>query len=87
MLIRDGPGFGLYWMVFESNKRRFGVSDKDRVNHDYYGMSKGQIGFRKSIAGGISGCLIWALVYPVDTLKTKLQTASNSNKVGMVSIA
>jgi hypothetical protein len=39
MLIRDGPGFGIYFMMFENNKRRLGVSEKDRLEHQYYGMS------------------------------------------------
>jgi hypothetical protein len=39
MLIRDGPGFGIYFMMFENNKRRLGVSEKDRTNNNYYGMS------------------------------------------------
>ena len=38
MLVRDGPGFGLYFMGFEFNKRFLGVSEKDRKDN-YNGMS------------------------------------------------
>lgn len=40
MLIRDGPGFGIYFAMFENNKKRLGVSEIDRKEHNYYGMSK-----------------------------------------------
>jgi len=77
MLIRDGPGFGLYFMVFENNKRRLGVSDQDRINHNYHGMSESQIGLRQAVSGGVAGCLTWTLAYPADTIKTKLQTVQS----------
>ena len=40
MLIRDGPGFGLYFCGFEMMKRRLGVSEQDKIDHNYYGMSE-----------------------------------------------
>jgi len=33
MLLRDGPGFGLYFTLFEAVKRRLGVSEKDRQSN------------------------------------------------------
>jgi len=30
-------------------------------------------------AGGIAGCITWASVYPLDTVKTRYQTQSMSN--------
>lgn len=78
MLIRDGPGFGIYFMLFENNKRRLGVSEKDRAEHNYYGMSNAQVGLRKFFSGGVAGCLTWTVAYPADTIKTKLQTAGST---------
>lgn len=31
MLLRDGPGFGIYFMGFELMKRSLGVSEQDRI--------------------------------------------------------
>jgi hypothetical protein len=41
MLLRDGPGFGIYFCGFEMVKRRLGVSENDRVEFGYYGMTDG----------------------------------------------
>ena len=41
MLLRDGPGFGIYFCGFEMMKRNFGVSENDRIEFGYYGMSNG----------------------------------------------
>ena len=38
MLMRDGPGFGIYFTVFNINKRWFGVSDDDR-HYKFHGLS------------------------------------------------
>ena len=40
MLLRDGPGFGIYFCGFEMMKRKFGVSENDRIEFEYYGMSE-----------------------------------------------
>jgi hypothetical protein len=40
MLIRDGPGFGIYFCGFEIMKRKLGVSEQDKIEHNYYGMSE-----------------------------------------------
>ena len=40
MLLRDGPGFGVYFAIFEMNKRHLGVSERDRIDHDYHQMSQ-----------------------------------------------
>ncbi len=70
MLMRDGPGFGIYFMGFEFNKRHLGVSDWDREHHNYYGMSESQISVRRFLSGGVAGCLTWTIAYPADTIKT-----------------
>jgi hypothetical protein len=39
MLMRDGPGIGIYFTAFEFNKRHLGVSEWDRELNNYHGMS------------------------------------------------
>ena len=77
MLLRDGPGFGIYFMGFEMVKRKLGVSEKDKVDFKYYGMTEGQVAFRKFMSGGTAGCLTWTIAYPADVIKTRLQTVKN----------
>ena len=40
MLLRDGPSFAFYFCTFEALKRRFRVSEKDRLENDYHGMTQ-----------------------------------------------
>jgi solute carrier family 25 carnitine/acylcarnitine transporter 20/29 len=70
MLLRDAPGFGLYFFMFELFKRTVNVPalEKD-PNH-----SKFDVGLRKFMSGGIAGCITWFAVYPMDTVKSKMQT-------------
>ena len=74
MMLRDGPGFGLYFCVFNFLKRQFGVSDSDRIDSNYHGMSQKEIGLRQFLSGGLAGCSTWTLAYPADSLKTQMQT-------------
>jgi len=40
MLLRDGPGFSIYFGLYGYLKQKFGVTDKDKINN-YNGMSDG----------------------------------------------
>ena len=70
MLFRDGPGFGAYFALFEYNKRIFGV-DKLEADPD---SSHASIVWRKFISGGFAGCSTWAAVYPMDLVKSRMQS-------------
>jgi len=83
MLMKDAPAYGLYFMLFENNKRWLGVSDQDRILYNYHGLSENQIGLRKGLSGGIAGTIAWTLVYPADTIKINLQTAANRNGISV----
>ena len=74
MFIRDTPGFGIYFSAYEMFKRSWGVSEKDKIDHKYHGLQPSQVKLRLFLAGGFSGMITWFVCYPVDTLKTKLQT-------------
>jgi hypothetical protein len=77
MLVRDGPGFGMYFMIFAKMKSLLGVAESDKA-HDYNGLSGFQVGLRQFVSGGTAGASTWCFCYPADTIKTKLQTASNT---------
>ena len=74
MFIRDAPGFGIYFTTYEKFKRSFGVSEKDKLEHNFHGLQPYQVKLRLFLSGGFSGMLTWFVAYPIDTLKTKLQT-------------
>ena len=40
MLLRDGPGFAVYFCTFEALKRKLKVSEQDRLEHNYHGMTQ-----------------------------------------------
>jgi solute carrier family 25 carnitine/acylcarnitine transporter 20/29 len=80
MLLRDGPGFGLYFTLFEAVKRRLGVSDKDRQHNQYNGLNNTQVAMRQFLAGGFSGAITWTFSFPFDTIKTRMQAESGATR-------
>lgn len=74
MFIRDAPGFGIYFSTYEFLKRSWGVSEVDKNEHNYHGMSSNQVSLRLFLGGGFSGMATWFICYPADHLKTRLQT-------------
>jgi solute carrier family 25 carnitine/acylcarnitine transporter 20/29 len=80
MLLRDGPGFGLYFMTFEAMKRTFKVADNDRKEHNFWGMSDSQVALRQFLSGGIAGMITWTAAFPADTIKTRLQSEKGSKR-------
>jgi solute carrier family 25 carnitine/acylcarnitine transporter 20/29 len=79
MFLRDSPGFGVYFCLFEFLKRKMGVIDAERrLRHEHslghhYTMSF-SLAVKKFICGGTAGCLTWTVCYPMDTVKSKMQT-------------
>ncbi|KAI5803368.1 putative mitochondrial carnitine:acyl carnitine carrier [Peziza echinospora] len=68
-LARDGPGSAAYFATYEICKKQFTVKGAD--------PSLGAI----MMAGGLAGVAMWILVFPVDTVKSKLQ--SGDGKLGL----
>lgn len=68
MLIRDAPGFGVYFWLFELFKRRLHVYTREQDPHH----NPIDIGARKFVAGGTAGVFTWFIAYPMDTIKSKM---------------
>jgi solute carrier family 25 (mitochondrial carnitine/acylcarnitine transporter), member 20/29 len=79
--LREVPAFGLYFTTYDYIKdnvnnffaRRAGHVDEDtavpgQLQHSHAWLAS-------ALAGGSSGCLTWAIVYPVDVIKTRIQTS------------
>ena len=74
MLIRDGPGFAIYFTTYEFLKRQAGVSDQDKLTEKFKQMPSLQYKISLLLCGGFSGVVTWTLCFPADTLKTRVQT-------------
>jgi len=65
---RQGPGLGIYFATYESIKERL----RKRLERHNSGHAQ----LKASIlAGGIAGSLSWASIYPIDVIKTRIQTS------------
>lgn len=68
---REVPAFGLYFATYDYLKDRanafFANNSSEKKHHHQWVAS--------AFAGGCSGCITWAFVYPVDVAKTHIQTA------------
>lgn len=71
-LARDGPGSALYFATYEYMKRR--------LTPEGQSMSLGAISF----AGGMAGVAMWVPVFPIDTIKSQLQSSETSQSIGQV---
>lgn len=77
-VLREVPAFGLYFASYDYMKDSFEtyLSGGDRFAKEPAGMDTRNAWLASGMAGGCAGCLTWAIVYPVDLIKTHIQTAS-----------
>jgi solute carrier family 25 carnitine/acylcarnitine transporter 20/29 len=68
LLIRDVPGFAIYFGSFEANKKFLGVHETGK----YGELTASEVAFRKFISGGFAGVITWTIAFPADTIKTKI---------------
>lgn len=68
-LARDGPGSALYFASYEVCKKFLNDRSGNAAN--------GEINIKNvCISGGVAGMSMWLVVFPIDTIKTKLQASS-----------
>ena len=70
MNIRDGPTYGIYFYCFGIYKR---VLQVDEIQKDPK-HSNLDLAWRQFLSGGTAGCTSWFLMYPMDVIKTKIQS-------------
>ncbi|KAL1310751.1 hypothetical protein AAFC00_001003 [Neodothiora populina] len=76
-LARDGPGSAAYFATYEIIKRKLTPRNEDG--------SPGQLSLTAVMAaGGAAGVAMWIPVFPVDTIKSKLQSAEGRPTMGGV---
>ncbi|CAJ0829442.1 6082_t:CDS:10 [Entrophospora sp. SA101] len=79
-IIRDAPGYGVYFWAYEGLKRVLEVTSSDS-NSDRNNVLK------LLFAGGTAGLLSWASIYPLDVIKTRLQTQQQNYYSGIIDCA
>ena len=78
-LARDGPGSAAYFAAYEYIKRR--LTPRDPTT----GQPSGELSLLAiTAAGGAAGVAMWIPVFPVDTVKSRLQTAEGNVSIGGV---
>lgn len=78
-LARDGPGSAAYFAAYEYIKRE--MSPKDPIT----GKPTGDLSLTAvTCAGAAAGVAMWIPVFPVDTVKSRLQTAEGNVTLGGV---
>lgn len=73
-LARDGPGSALYFASYEACKKMLNGSAPagDEINIT-----------NVCISGGVAGMSMWLVVFPIDTIKTKLQASATQHRQSM----
>ncbi|OKL58615.1 hypothetical protein UA08_06171 [Talaromyces atroroseus] len=75
-LARDAPGSAAYFAAYEYIKRSLTPKDE-------HGNVTGELSLTAVLAaGGTAGIAMWIPVFPVDTVKSRLQSASGNPTIG-----
>lgn len=75
-LARDGPGSATYFATYEYVKREMTPKDAN-------GNPSGELSLTAVMtAGGAAGVAMWIPVFPVDTIKSRLQSAEGRPTIG-----
>lgn len=78
-LARDGPGSAAYFAAYEYIKRKLTPVDPET------GKPSGQLSLPAiTCAGAAAGVAMWIPVFPIDTVKSRLQTAEGHTSVGAI---
>jgi solute carrier family 25 carnitine/acylcarnitine transporter 20/29 len=64
--IRDSVGYGFYFWSYELSKRVLHADSETDTPR--------QAGLKILLAGGIAGVVTWASIFPLDVIKTRVQT-------------
>jgi hypothetical protein len=74
---RESPAFGAYFLLYDICKDRFGnlfARQAEKQGQDNAETQNSHALFVSALAGGVTGATAWAAIYPLDTIKTKIQT-------------
>ena len=69
LLLRDVPGWGVYFWCYEFLKRQFNMQEAKRNGTDNSRLNM----MIKMWCAGVAGQASWFVSYPMDIIKTKIQ--------------
>lgn len=69
LLMRDVPGWGVYFSCYEILKKAFNMDDAKRDGNDYSSLNM----MIKMWCAGVAGQASWVVSYPADIIKTQIQ--------------
>ena len=87
-LWRDTPAFGMYFATYDAAKDRVELMlEEGDGRHPI--PSHAHAWAASALAGGMSGAFTWAIIYPFDVIKTRIQTSplDTEKRRGMVDVA
>ncbi|KAK4194470.1 putative mitochondrial ornithine transporter [Triangularia verruculosa] len=76
-VLRDAIGYGFYFLAYEYSSRFY--------NKYFHGTGKGRgetTTGRALVCGGVAGVATWVSIFPLDVLKTRLQTLGTGTGTG-----
>mmetsp|Transcript_46829 Transcript_46829/g.69643 ORF Transcript_46829/g.69643 Transcript_46829/m.69643 type:complete len:314 (-) Transcript_46829:1333-2274(-) len=79
---REIPAFGAYFSVYDIVKDRCSSWLAERAGEE----STSHTWIASAFAGGVTGSVTWFLIYPMDIIKTRIQTAPLDAPVQMVNM-
>jgi solute carrier family 25 carnitine/acylcarnitine transporter 20/29 len=71
--LRDSIGYGFYFWSYELSTKLMMSKMKDRG-------SKGEEAAKVLLCGGLAGIVTWASIFPLDVIKTRVQTQAFGNE-------
>ena len=75
-LVRDAPGSAFYFASYEYTKRLLSPKDAD-------GKPTGELSLPAILtAGGAAGIAMWTTIFPIDTVKSRLQSSEGRPTIG-----
>ncbi|KAF8866119.1 mitochondrial carrier [Acephala macrosclerotiorum] len=72
--LRDSVGYGFYFWSYELSTRILERRFKEQGGSGNGGMGMGQEAAKVLLCGGLAGVVTWASIFPLDVIKTRVQT-------------
>lgn len=73
--IRDAVGYGFYFLAYEASKDIWDAIASNAFDNTLENRSTGTIGAaRILLCGGVAGVVTWVSIFPLDVIKTRVQT-------------
>lgn len=73
-ILRQALSFSVYFPVYNIMKNAIGSSYNNTNNSNNNNNNTDSPWWSSALAGGLAGCLSWTIVYPIDVIKSRIQS-------------